>query len=189
MQRDHDYDGAEVRAASAGDKAAYEALVRRYQDRLRGYLARHLFDAEDVHDLLQESFIAAWESLPRFTAGRPFWPWLRAIARNHLLMYFRSRARNRPAHLVALDETVIALVDAQGSAREDRRLDALRHCLQRLDDAQRRLLRERFLAGAAVRDLARRAQTSAASVTMRLRRLRLSLAACVDRRMRCEEGS
>jgi RNA polymerase sigma factor (sigma-70 family) len=70
--------------------AAYEVLVRRYQDvALRtAYLVAPEADAADA---AQDAFIKAYAALPRFRDGAPFRPWLLRIVANE------SRNRRRSA--------------------------------------------------------------------------------------------
>ena len=70
--------------------AAYETLVRRYQDvALR---TAHLVAPEaDAADAAQDAFIKAYAALPRFRDGAPFRPWLLRIVVNE------SRNRRRSA--------------------------------------------------------------------------------------------
>lgn len=171
-----------VRAASAGSHEAYARLVLLFQARLRGFVARFLADGDDVLDLVQESFIEAWKSLPRFEDGRPYWPWLRAIAKNRVRMHLRTRARHPADHLAALDEMV---ADAAESLPDDdeERITALRRCLGELGREQRALIQARYYDNAAVQDIAAGEQATPASVTMRLQRLRLALKGCLERRL------
>jgi len=78
--------------ACAGDVAAYETLVRRYQDvALR---TAHLVAPEaDAADAAQDAFIKAHAALPRFRRGAPFRPWLLRIVANEARNRRRSADR------------------------------------------------------------------------------------------------
>ena len=76
--------------ARAGDVAAYETLVRRYQDvALR--TASLVAPEADAADAVQDAFVKAYAALPRFRAGAPVRPWLLSIVANE------SRNRRRSA--------------------------------------------------------------------------------------------
>lgn len=65
-----------------GERQAYEALVRRYQDvafRTAWVIVR---DPQDAEDVTQAAFIKAWMAIGRFRAGAPFRPWLLRIVAN-----------------------------------------------------------------------------------------------------------
>jgi RNA polymerase sigma-70 factor (ECF subfamily) len=51
---------------------------------------------DEAQDALQEAFVKAWQSLPRFDVERPFGPWFFRILRNHCRDVIRSqRSRSR----------------------------------------------------------------------------------------------
>jgi RNA polymerase sigma-70 factor, ECF subfamily len=65
-----------------GHTAAFGELVRRYQDRLFNTVYRLVDSAEDAQDVVQESFIHAYQSLDRFKGDSLFFTWLYRIAVN-----------------------------------------------------------------------------------------------------------
>lgn len=77
-----------------GDKRCYEKLVRRYM--ADAFLVAYGFvgNAEDARDLSQEAFVKAYRARARFEAGRPFYPWLYRILRNHCLNFVQRTRRN-----------------------------------------------------------------------------------------------
>ena len=74
---------------------AFGRIVREYALPLRSYLASQVHHLDDVDDLAQEVFLAALGSLSTFRRGDDFGAWLRGIARNKLLVHFRSQSRRR----------------------------------------------------------------------------------------------
>src|SRR5215468_5784637 len=80
-----------------GNREAFHLLVEAYRLPLRSYLASQVYRLDDVDDLAQEVFLAAYRALPRFQAGEDFAAWLRGIARKEVLMYFRRSARRESA--------------------------------------------------------------------------------------------
>src|SRR4051812_14855849 len=80
-----------------GNRDAFRHLVEHFALPLRSYLASQIYRADDVDDLAQEVFIAAYRALNKFRPGEDFAAWLRGIARNEVLMYFRSTARRESA--------------------------------------------------------------------------------------------
>lgn len=92
-----------MRAARAGDGAAYARLLAEVAAALRPLLRARLgrlgFDAAHAEDALQETLIALHEKAPTWDAARPIVPWIRAIARHKALDLARrlGRARARTA--------------------------------------------------------------------------------------------
>jgi RNA polymerase sigma-70 factor (ECF subfamily) len=67
-------------------------LVARYTPRAHR-AAWLLGAADDADDVVQEAFVKAFRSLPRFRAGEPFAPWLLSIVANETKNLLRSRHR------------------------------------------------------------------------------------------------
>jgi RNA polymerase sigma-70 factor, ECF subfamily len=95
--------------AAAGDDAAFEALVARYQHRVFR-LACRLTSETDAPDVVQETFLQVYRHLSTFRGGAQFSTWVYRIATNAGLMHRRARAR-RPAE--PLDE-FLPRFDADG---------------------------------------------------------------------------
>ena len=92
-----------VQAAKAGDIAAFEELVRRY-DRNVFRIAQHITqNREDAEDVVQDAFLKSYENLQQFQGQSKFYTWLVRIAVNEALMKLRKR---RPERMVSLDEEV-----------------------------------------------------------------------------------
>jgi RNA polymerase sigma-70 factor (ECF subfamily) len=127
-----------------GRTEAFGQIVRDYALPLRGYLASQLHHLDDVDDLAQEVFLAALKSLPAFHRGDDFGAWLRGIARNKLLVYFRTQARRSQALQRFRDEvTVLIGDDLERAAASDRAamIERLLHCIAELPERLRRVVR------------------------------------------------
>lgn len=72
--------GALMVLAQAGDKAAYRLLLDAVQDRLMRYYRARL-PAAAVEDAVQEALVVIHTKRASYDGGRPFGPWLGAIAR------------------------------------------------------------------------------------------------------------
>ncbi len=92
-----------VARAREGDAAAYGELVGRYERKIFR-LAKHITqNDEDAEDVLQETFMKAFEHLPDFQGQSKFYTWIVRIAVNESLMKLRKRKSDRT---VPLDEPV-----------------------------------------------------------------------------------
>ena len=79
-----------VTLACAGDRHAFEELVRRRQASIRGLLRRLCRDAALADDLAQETFMQAWRTIRGLRSARAFGAWLRQIAVNAWLRHRRG---------------------------------------------------------------------------------------------------
>jgi RNA polymerase sigma-70 factor (ECF subfamily) len=68
-----------IRRTLAGDRDAFEGIVRRHHHDLLRVLRRITRNVEDAEDLTQEAFLRAFRALDRFDLARPFRPWLWTI--------------------------------------------------------------------------------------------------------------
>jgi RNA polymerase sigma-70 factor (ECF subfamily) len=92
-----------VAQAREGDKVAFGELVRRYEGKIFR-LAQHITqNREDAEDVLQETFLKAYEHLDQFQGNSKFYTWVVRIAVNQSLMKLRRRKTDRS---VSLDETI-----------------------------------------------------------------------------------
>jgi RNA polymerase sigma-70 factor (ECF subfamily) len=66
----------------SGDEQAFGQLVKRYKDRLYNLAYRILLDGPEADDIVQETFLRAYQALPHSQVDRPFRPWLMTIALN-----------------------------------------------------------------------------------------------------------
>lgn len=82
-----------VRRARDGDPEAFEALVRRHQDRAFTLALRLTGQAADAQDVTQAAFLAAWRRLPSFRGEAEFGTWLHRIVTNSALNLIRGRRR------------------------------------------------------------------------------------------------
>ena len=92
-----------IRAAQAGDRSSFDALVRRYDRsvlRLALHMLGHEQDAQDVH---QEAFIKAYRHLANFRFECSFYTWLYRIVTNLCLDQLRRRKSRREDPSTALD--------------------------------------------------------------------------------------
>jgi RNA polymerase sigma-70 factor (ECF subfamily) len=94
-------EAALVARAKAGDDGAFSELVEHYERRIFR-LAKHITQSdEDAEDVLQESFLKAYEKLDTFQGNSKFYTWLVRIAVNEALMKLRKRKSDKS---VSLDE-------------------------------------------------------------------------------------
>ncbi len=92
-----------VAKAREGEPRAFGELVRRYENKIFR-LAQHITqNREDAEDVLQETFMKAYEHLDQFQGNSKFYTWIVRIAVNQALMKLRRRKTDKS---VSLDETI-----------------------------------------------------------------------------------
>lgn len=83
-----------VRAAGAGDRAAFEALVRTHTDAVYGHALRFFGDRPAAEDATQEVWIKVYRSLHDFDGRSAFSTWLFRVTRNVCLDMQRAGRRS-----------------------------------------------------------------------------------------------
>lgn len=144
-----------VAAARAGDREAFDRLVRARFAQVHGALFRLVGNHEDAEDLAQECFVRAYRSLRFYRGDGHFGAWLLRIAVH--LAHDHHRRRGRAAEVSPLVE-LEAPVAGSGpeydlSRRELAR--ALRHAVDALPGSLRVALSLRVLEGLEYDDVAR----------------------------------
>ncbi len=103
-----------IRSAQAGDRVAFDRLVRLHADDLTRFVAKRV-NPECLDDVVQNTWIAAWSSIERFSIKAKFRTWLFAIALNKCHDVYRQRAA--PDQLVdqGKDEEAYSQIDLKSS--------------------------------------------------------------------------
>jgi len=114
-----DSDAVLAARALTGDRSAFNHIVRRHQEPLYRFIRRYVGDADEAYDLLQETFVSAWQALGRYDPARPAATWLRRIALNKCRDWGRRRVVRRFFYRArALDETTPAPEASADDANE-----------------------------------------------------------------------
>jgi len=83
-----------ARRALAGEHAAFEALVGRYQDKVYGLARRLTRRPADAEEVVQDTFVTVYRRLETFRGEARFSTWLYRVATNAALMLRRRQGRH-----------------------------------------------------------------------------------------------
>ncbi len=113
-----------VRRCKEGSEAAYAELVRQHRQRLLNLAFRLTNSRETAEDVVQETFLAAFRSMERFTPRPALAPWITTICVRLAGKAAQKRSSARVASLDQLTETdppvaLSALFDAADGDRHD----------------------------------------------------------------------
>lgn len=117
----------------AGDRGAQQKLYDLYARAMYNICYRMTNDADEAADVLQESFISAFNNLSAYRGTASFGAWLKRIVVNKSINHIRGRKMN----LVPLDEVEPA---ADVEVRDDdllMEIDRIRSAIERLPDGYR----------------------------------------------------
>lgn len=193
-------DGELISRFIAGQPAAFETLVRRYETPLAGFLARMVRDKALADDLFQETFLRVMRTLPTYREEGRFRAWMFGIARNLALDALRRQRFeldlfHRPTHADReethgpLHEGVSdprAAPDAQAERSEWRaRLEA---AIAELPPEQREVLALRYDGGLTFRQIAEITGISINTALGRMRYATIALRKKLGISQRKDEG-
>jgi RNA polymerase sigma-70 factor (ECF subfamily) len=164
-----------MRAAIAGDEAAYRKLLADLSQLLRGVVRRGFAGVgvarDDVEDVVQDVLLAIHLKRHTWDPAMPLTPWVLAIARNKMIDDLRRRGR-RPEVAIDLQQFDIEGEDQQAS------IDAydVNRVLNGLSDRNRDIVRSISIDGHSARDVADRLGMTEVAVRVALHRSLKTLA-------------
>ena len=106
-----------LKRARRRDVGAFEELVGRTEVRAYRIAMRHVRNESDAQEILQESYLAAWRSLPRFEGRSQFGSWMYRIVVNASLMRLRTRKRHPEVAIHEVDRTELGEAMAEATYR------------------------------------------------------------------------
>jgi RNA polymerase sigma-70 factor (ECF subfamily) len=172
------------------DTESMRELARHWvqsQPVISAYLTANVVDMHHAEDLVQEVAQVVAEKFAEYDRRRSFTSWSLGIARNRLLKYYRTRARDRLVlSEAALNKLGEALERVEHEA-EDRRA-ALRACLEKVLGRRRRVLEMRYGENAKVGEIAAQFGMSCDGVSVMLHRVRTMLMGCIERHLARSEA-
>jgi RNA polymerase sigma-70 factor (ECF subfamily) len=169
-----DIDWEDIQACLRGEDEAYSRIIRRHESVIATQMRRFANTSADREDLVQEVFVEAFFSLPRYQPQAPFLHWLRKIATHVGYQYWRKNAR-RP-NTVQLQEH-----DSQQAGEEEQRLDPeqaellLKKMLARLSPADRTIMTLMYFDNCALSEISERTGWNRTVIKMRAYRARKKL--------------
>jgi RNA polymerase sigma factor (sigma-70 family) len=171
-----------VVAAQQGSDAAFEALFRRYRDRITAYVRGIVSDHARAEDIVQDAFMSALRNLRSNQREVAFKPWIYEIAKNACIDHIRRARRTSEVSIDSDDfspvdegrlSAGVASTDAAYSAREN--MDTLRMAFNDLPSAQREVLISREFEGLSYDTISNRTGLSRSAVESMLFRARRTL--------------
>ncbi len=129
--------------AKSGDRSAFDTLYRMYLTPVYRYIFMRLRNKQDAEDVAQETFLKAYEALPRYRDERPtMLPYLFTIARNLLINHTKKKRPELMEHeIMALQA---GTEDTAKEAKDNELHGALVRAMEVLTDVEREVIELRF---------------------------------------------
>jgi RNA polymerase sigma-70 factor (ECF subfamily) len=163
-----------VEACQAGEASAFDVLVARWEDRIRGAAYRFLGSEEEAKDVAQEAFLKAYRAMDGFKREARFSSWLYQIATNLCRDRLRRRRTRGTVSLEEMEETGGAIVE-KGPGAHERLLQedlarAVRRAIHALAEEQREVVILKEYEGLTFLEIAQALDVPVSTVKTRLYR-------------------
>ncbi len=123
---------------------AFNLLVRQYQRRLYSFIRRTITDHDETQDVLQNTFIKAWNGLDGFRADSQLYSWLYRIAHNECLNHLRKMKRGLFVNSDVAMERLTTTLDNSEHFSGDAIQQKLQRAVMRLPDKQRAVFNMKY---------------------------------------------
>ena len=167
------------------DTEEFIELLTGAQSAVFGYIMSLCHDHARAQDILQETNMTLWRKAEDFEEGTNFTAWACRTAYFHVLNQRRKMSREQ---LVFEEDVLDFLAERQEERAVDShdRISALRSCLEKLPEDQRRLIDRRYQPGASVQNIAENDGKSEGAISQALYRIRAALQKCVEKQVQKE---
>lgn len=162
-------------AMKAGDRSAFDEIVRRYQGRVYAAAYRITGNREDALDVAQESLLKAYRKIDAWQPTGSFLSWLLRLTTNRAIDHIRRRKRRKQERL---DETFMtesegvpvepSVVDTEDAVRANEIDARIRASLVVLSPMQRTVFVLRHFEGFSLAEIADELQCTVGSVKVHL---------------------
>lgn len=170
---DQDADGALVERYLAGEMAAFDEIMIRYERQIYRVCYRFVENREDAMDLAQEVFIKAFEHLPTFRRESSLKTWLYRIAINHCINHVKKHSQE---FVEVTEYTGSSYPQVQRQLEDQEQRQHFRRMVQHLPPKQKAILELRINEQLSYEEIARisgrSVSTIKASVFFALAKLR-----------------
>ena len=168
-----------VKDYAQGNNEAFDALLRRHQDRIFNYILRIIKNEDIANDIFQETFVKAIQTIRqgRYTENGKFPAWISRIAHNLIIDYYRQE---KSENLQSADLTDIDVLNRKELCEQtiedilisDQIRADVKYLIQELPELQRQVLMMRYYQGLSFKEIA---EITNVSINTALGRMRYAI--------------
>ncbi len=163
--KDKQTDEEIIQSVLTGDKEMFSLLVNRYQRMVLGYGYQLSRNQDTASDLVQETFITAYNSLDRLKEPAAFPGWLLGILKNK----WQNLGRENKIPTISLNELGLDLPDSgQSPMYSEEQLEKISNYVSSLPEKYREVVLLKYLQDFSYKEIARILEIPVTTVTMRL---------------------
>ena len=168
-----------VKAYADGDNEAFDALLRRHQDKVFNYILRINKNEDVANDIFQETFVKAILTIKqgRYTENGKFPAWISRIAHNLIIDYYRQEKSENVQSTDLEDINVLNRKDLCEATIEDiivadQIRSDVKYLIRLLPDLQKEVLNMRYYQGLSFKEIA---ELTGVSINTALGRMRYAI--------------
>jgi RNA polymerase sigma-70 factor (ECF subfamily) len=158
------------------------ALHVQNHNRLSAFVHTLVPSWQDAEEIVQDTLVVLWRKFDEFDPGTSFFSWAARVAQYEVLNY---RRKNRHREMILADDVLEALATTALESMDDVDLQRaeLEHCIKKLSDRERELLRLRYANGGNIQSAAASLNRTTGHVQRMLRNIRAGLLRCIHLRL------
>lgn len=140
----------------------------------------------EAEDIFQRTSIVLWKKWSDYDSSRSFISWSLGVARLEFLQFMAEKSRSREV----LSGDAIDAIESRFVETDEAvslRMDALKHCLEKLPGKKRELVDQCYGSKARIMDVAAKMGVTSDALYWRIKRIREALHACVDKKLALED--
>ena len=144
----------EIFSEPARRENAFNLIVGKYQERLYWHIRKIVIDHDDTDDILQNTFIKAWNGLADFRQDSGLYTWLYRIATNESLTFLNQKKRRFLLPLVSIEKQLSDSLNSDEYFNGDELQMKLQKALLTLPEKQRIVFNMKYFDEMKYEDLA-----------------------------------
>ena len=165
-----------VKAYAQGNNEAFDALLKRHQDRVFNYILRIIRNEDLANDIFQETFVKAILTIKqgRYTENGKFPAWITRIAHNLIIDYYRQGKSENVQSADMEDIDILNRKDLCEATIEDliisdQIIADVQYLIQELPELQREVLNMRYYQNMSFKEIAEKTGVSINTALGRMR--------------------
>ena len=181
--------GYQVTAKDMSDKhGQFMHLFLRYQPRLYAMIRTQIFNRADAEDVMQEVATVLWQRFDDYESGTHFDRWALRITKLQILKYYEKRRHQRMVFDADVVELIFQEAETAGGNIDEVR-EALDHCLGKLKQNDRAVIKMRYEGDATNRAVAQRLGKSDSAISRALNRIHGLLMRCIQAQLSTQHNT
>lgn len=158
--------------------AQFLHLFMANQKSIYSFILAMVRNCPDADDIMQETVTLMWDRFDEFEPGSNFGAWGTKIARFKVLSYYGDKKKQAGQFSEAMLEKIADCASDKLGEMEDR-LTALQHCINKLSDRDRKLIRIRYEQNLAIKDIANCVKRPVGGIYKAMARIHDALHHCI----------